>query len=112
LAKKGNTIVSGSLCLCIDNQLIYLYGATDRSFGHFGAHYRLTLEILQRAKEQTYSSFDLLGIAPPGSGQDHPLAGVTRFKQSFGGETVVYAGSYDLALNKLLYSTFKTLRSK
>lgn len=84
LAKKGATIVSGSLCLWIDDQLIYLYGATDRSFGPIGAHYWLTVQLLQRAQDAGKTSFDLLGIAPPGAGEDHPLAGVTRFKQSFG----------------------------
>lgn len=33
LAKKGKDIVSGSIILTYEKDLIYLYGATDRSFG-------------------------------------------------------------------------------
>lgn len=72
-----------------------MYGATDRAFGNIGAHYRLTMHIRSWAREHEYEKFDLLGIAPPGSDETHYLAGVTRFKESFGGETIVYAGSYD-----------------
>lgn len=75
--------MSGSLCLQVEQQLIYLYGATDRAFGAIGAHYRLTLHILAWARDHHMDQFDLLGIAPPGADTTHSLAGVTRFKQSF-----------------------------
>ena len=49
-----------------------------------------------------YSLYDLLGVAPPGR-EDHYLSGVTRFKQSFGGETIVSLGNYDRVFNSTLY---------
>lgn len=65
VAKKDNELVSGSLCLAHEQQLIYLYGATDRAWGNIGAHYRLTLHIRSRARDHQFTEFDLLGIAPP-----------------------------------------------
>ena len=110
IAKKDDQIVSGSVCLQIEKQLVYLYGATDRAFGAIGAHHRLTIQILSRAREHHLSSFDLLGIASPGAAADHPLQGVTRFKQSFGGETIVYTGAYDLVCSPRGYRAFKLWR--
>lgn len=111
VAKKDGEIVSGSVCLAHEQQLIYLYGATERAFGNIGAHYRLTIHIRGRARDHHYEQFDLLGIAPPGSWEDHTLAGVTRFKQSFWGTTVIYAGSYDCICSPWWYRAFKTWRT-
>jgi len=33
--------------LYVDDMLLYLYGATDRSFGHIGGHYRLMYETMR-----------------------------------------------------------------
>ena len=63
-AKKDDTIVSGALYLFYGKQLVYLYGATDRSFGAIGAQYRLTHEITKRGYKEKYTSLDLLGVAP------------------------------------------------
>ena len=111
LAKKWSEIVSWSVCLVYNHQLIYLYGATDRSFGHMWAHYRLTAHIAVWAHDAWLSTFDLFGISPPHVWLDHSLAGVTRFKQSFWGESIVYAGSYDLICSPLWYKAFTLWRS-
>ncbi len=37
----------------------------------------------------------------------HHLAGVTRFKNRFGGEQIEYVGNIDLVHNKLLYYIMK-----
>ena len=54
-------------------QMIYLYGATDRAYGDIGAHYWLTMHIRARARDRHFLTFDLLGIAPPGSDEKHHL---------------------------------------
>ena len=54
---------------------------------------------------------DLLGVAPLGSGPDHSLAGVTRFKEGFGGVRKEYVGSYDLLFNRTLYKAFRLMKS-
>lgn len=110
VAKKWDAIVSWSVCVQFWDQVIYLYWATDRWYGDIGAHYWLTLHIRARARDHHFLSFDLLGIAPPGSNEKHALYWVTRFKQSFWWKTIVYAGSYDLVCSKIGYQAFKAWR--
>lgn len=40
-------------------------------------------ETMRWARDHHFSTFDLLGVAPPGEEQGHDLEGVTRFKQTF-----------------------------
>jgi lipid II:glycine glycyltransferase (peptidoglycan interpeptide bridge formation enzyme) len=109
LAKKGQEIVSGSICLLDGKNMTYLYGATDRSYGDIGGHYWLTDQIASRAHDQGYMSLDLLGIAPLWH-PEHHLAGVSRFKQAFGGQTISYIGNYDCVFNGMLYKGFGWMR--
>lgn len=109
-AKKGDTIVSWSLCLIDKKQMYYLYGATDRSFGDIWGHYWLMDNIFYRWHEMWYESLDLLGISPLGY-TTHHLIWVTRFKKTFGGNIISYAWNYDLVFNPLLYKGFQFLKS-
>jgi lipid II:glycine glycyltransferase (peptidoglycan interpeptide bridge formation enzyme) len=109
LATKEGAIVSGSLFLFEGKQMTYLYGATDRSFGDIGGHYWLMYNSFCRWQQSGYLHCDLLGIAPFGF-PDHHLAGVSRFKQSFGGTAVSYVGNFDLVFNKMLYKGFQRLK--
>jgi hypothetical protein len=62
--------------------------------------------------------FDLLwdNVMPPsaksvGTKDDlHPWAGITRFKEGFGGRLVSSPGAYDLPLNKLGYFLYTAVR--
>lgn len=111
LAKKGKKIVSGSVVLHNDKDLIYLYGATDREHGAIWGHYRLTDQIMKRWSHHGYETYDLLWVAPPGQ-DDHYLSSVTRFKQAFGWETIVSVGNYDLVFNSLLYRAFQVVKTR
>lgn len=106
VAMQGETIVSGSICVWIGSDLYYLYGATDRSFGDIGWHYWLTDRIIEWGQQQWYKNFDLLWVAPPDAWSTHPLSGVTRFKQAFGGKTIMYLGNYDYVFSPWLYQAF------
>jgi lipid II:glycine glycyltransferase (peptidoglycan interpeptide bridge formation enzyme) len=110
LSKKWSSIVSGNVLLFHGDELIYLYGATDRSFWHIGSHYRLMYETMRRWRDHDFLLFDLLWVAPPGAQEGHYLEWVTRFKQSFGWKTISYVWNYDVVCNNLLYNTFKILK--
>lgn len=112
ISKKNDAIVSGSVCLFFEKELIYLYGATNRQWGDIGGHYWLTMEIAQRGHEQKYAILDLLGTSAPRDHEQHSLQGVTRFKQAFGGITRTYVGNYDIIFNTPLYNTFKWRKKK
>lgn len=110
LAMKWDEIVSGSVILWIGKDMYYLYWATNRAYGDIWWHYWLKDNIFERASKQWYISCDLLGVAPPYHMKWHYLEWVTRFKQSFGGKTVLYIGNYDLVFNSMLYRAMQALK--
>ena len=61
-------------------------------------------------KEQGIKHFDFWGIAPEGAPDDHPWKGFTKFKQSFGGRPVAYAGTYDIIINPFKYHLYQLVR--
>ncbi len=54
---------------------------------------------ISSAAEAGCSDFDLWGIPPPDARPGHPWEGLGLFKSEFGGETVAYAGAWELQLS-------------
>lgn len=67
------------------------------------ASYALQWAMMRDARELGARAHDLWGIAPPGSGPRHPWHGVGLFKKGFGGEEVVWAGTWDLVIAPAAY---------
>lgn len=67
------------------------------------ASYAIQWAMMRDAREQGATAHDLWGIAPPGAGPDHPWHGVGLFKKGFGGEEVVWAGTWDLVIDPAAY---------
>lgn len=96
----------------------YLYGASSSTNREVMAPYALHWAIIQEAKDRGDMTYDLLAIAPFAhdgytlTEADYRLAqkyaGITRFKQQFGGRGIHLLGSWDLVINSLVYQTFKT----
>jgi lipid II:glycine glycyltransferase (peptidoglycan interpeptide bridge formation enzyme) len=70
------------------------------------APYLLHWEIILDAKKQNLKEYNFLGVAP-NEDQNHPWAGITRFKKQFGGYQADILGSFDLPLKPLEYKLFK-----
>lgn len=89
----------------------YLYGASggDRSLM---APYLMHWEAMQRARENKCKIYDLLAIAPFEAGDKHPHAGLTRFKQQFGGQSIQLLGSWDLVGSGFWYTLYKLAQRK
>lgn len=110
LIKKDERVLAGAIILYYDQIASYLYGGSqsvnegDRSLM---APYLLQWESIKRAKARGCSIYDLLAVAPEGSGEDHPYAGITRFKSRFGGQTVQLLGSYDLVHKRFWYTLYR-----
>lgn len=90
LAYKDETPVAGLLGCVYGKTGIYYYGASSYEHRALMAPYLLQWEAIRHCKEQGCASYDLLGVAPQGSGQDHPWAGISSFKEKFGGTLVSY----------------------
>ena len=57
------------------------------------------------AKRKGLKYVDLFGIAPEDQ-PDHEWAGFTKFKKSFGGESVEYPGTWDVPVSSLGYRAY------
>lgn len=101
--------------------IFYDWGHT-RYYAHAAAYQRLNRQLgasaplvwqaMIDAKTAGAKLFDLWGVAPEGA-SNHPWAGITTFKNSFGGEIVSYIGTWDIPINKPkynLYSLYRKLR--
>jgi len=67
------------------------------------ASYALQWEMMRLVRGRGVTHHDLWGVAPPGAGPDHAWHGVGLFKKGFGGDEVVWAGSWDLVVDPTLY---------
>ncbi len=66
----------------------------------------LLWEMITDAKQRGMKSFDFWGIAATDD-PDHPRAGLTRFKRSFGGELKEYGGAWELPINSFKYQLYR-----
>lgn len=88
----------------------YMQSATDPNYKKLPATVALLSTAIFDAKAQGLKSFDFWGIAPDNAPEDHPWAGFTSFKKSFGGASKSYSGTFDLPLNIPKYSLYTFLR--
>lgn len=90
-----------------DDIASYLYGASSSQNRNLMAPYAAHFTAMKSAKEHGCKFYDLLQIAPANAPANHRYAGLTRFKELFGGERVDLIGSWDYVYEPVWYSLFK-----
>lgn len=108
VAYYDNKPLSGALISFYDGVASYLYGGSSNENREVMAPYLMHWQIMMDAKERGCQSYDLIGRARPGD-ETSSWAGLTRFKEQFGGEAVEILGSFDFVAKPLLYKIFKTV---
>ncbi len=98
----------------------FVYDSDDtRTYAHTGTsweHRKLRINkplvswMIMDAKAKGLKYVDLFGIAP-NDDPDHEWAGFTEFKKSFGGRSVAYPGTWDLAVSKQGYRLYQGIRA-
>lgn len=108
MTRIDDHVLAGSVCLFDDYHIIYYHGFAnrDKKLRNIGGHAYLKFEIMRWARENGFTYVDMMWGAPTGF-PDHPLAGVTKFKESLGGMKIEQYGSYDIVLNPLVYKIFE-----
>ncbi len=81
---------------------IYYYGASDYEHRSLMAPYLLQWEAIQLCKKAGCTRYDLLGIAPPESPANHPWAGISSFKEKFGGTVISYPPEQEITLRPMV----------
>lgn len=107
---RENQILAASLFFDYGDTRYYMQSAADIEYKKLPATVALLTKSIFDAKEKGIKYFDFWGIAPEGAPENHPWAGFTEFKKSFGGEARHYAGTYDIILKPSKYQLYKTLR--
>lgn len=110
-ATAQDQIIAASLFFDHQNTRFYMQSAADLEFKKLPATVALLSTAIFDAKAQGLKKFDFWGIAPENAPKNHPWAGFTSFKKSFGGYPVDYAGTYDLVFQPAKYRLYLLLRA-
>lgn len=103
-------IIAASLFFDDEDTRYYMQSASDYDYRRLPATVGLLTNAIFDAKEKGLKYFDFWGIAPDDAPKDHPWAGFTKFKKSFGGFPVEYCGTYDYVLKPTKYKLYNLAR--
>ncbi len=106
LAKFENIPVAGMIAVTYKDTTTYYYGASSNEYRNTMAPYLLQWHAIKEAKKEGFKYYDFMGISPEND-QKHKLAGVTDFKNKFGGIHLTYIQPQEHAFKKLLYLAYK-----
>ncbi len=108
IASYSGKPLAASLISFYGDTASYLYGGSSSEHREVMAPYAMHWRIMRDAKTRGMKKYDMLGRAKPGN-EKSKWAGVTRFKEQFGGDAIEVLGSYDFINKSLLYRVFKFL---
>ncbi|MBT4119586.1 MAG: peptidoglycan bridge formation glycyltransferase FemA/FemB family protein [Candidatus Peribacter sp.] len=108
---KQTEPIAGVLSVVWGERLIYYYGASNHAERAKMAPYLLQWESMRIGKAKGCTEYDLLGVAPPESSKTHPWAGISSFKEKFGGEVVMYPKEQMIILKPIAYHLLRIKRS-
>lgn len=83
----------------------YLYGASSSQMRNVMSTYALQWKAIEIAKANNCFEYDMFGIAPSPN-PSHPMYGLYKFKQGFGGEIYHQLGCWDYPIEEDKYNYF------
>jgi lipid II:glycine glycyltransferase (peptidoglycan interpeptide bridge formation enzyme) len=103
---EGQTLVSW-IMFTFNKRLYYPYGASRNIHRDVMASNLMMWEMIKFGKQQGCTLFDMWGSLGPNPDEKDPWFGFHRFKKGFGGDLIEFLGTYDLVINKQVYSMYK-----
>lgn len=94
-------VIAANIVVFFEKTAIYLHGASDYEHRNLMAPHLLQWEQINEAKKRSCIEYDFWGI------DEKKWPGVTRFKNSFGGQEISYPGAYDLVFKPVWYKIYK-----
>lgn len=110
VAERGGEVLAVHLLVSFGDTVTYVHGASSSRRRELMAPHVLQWESMRRAKARGFRYYDFFGIAPQAAAPAHLWAGITRFKEGFGGQRVRFPGAYDLVMNPLTYWLYNAAR--
>ena len=109
-SKTSKIPIAASLFFDTEKTRFYMQSGADPDYHKFPATLAILSEAIKDAKAKNLENFDFWGIAPENAKKNHPWAGFTKFKKSFGGTEVDYAGTHDIILKPAKYRLYHLFR--
>jgi len=103
-------IIAAALSYRDEHTVYYAHAAADYDHRKFNASTALLSSMIMTAKNEGYTAFDLYGVTTS-EDPKHRWAGFTRFKKTFGGETVQLSPTYEIPVVPLPYHLYRAARS-
>lgn len=103
VAKKNGEYLAAIMVSFYGEVATYLHGGFSEKHRSLMAPYICQWEAIKCARNEGCKYYDFWGVSESDS-PDDPWAGISRFKEGFGGEKVVYPGTYDLVLRPFWYN--------
>lgn len=103
--------VAMALIYCDENGWYYSHAASYPAARKLQVMQPLVAHCIMEAHRFKAAFFDLYGIAPPAAPSTHPLAPITKFKESFGGQKVAFSGTWELPIKQFRYLLYKMIRT-
>lgn len=88
-----------------EHRATYLYGASSSTMRNVMPTYALQWKAIQLAKAYDCKEYDMFGIAP-NLNPSHPMHGLYKFKEGFGGEIYHQLGCWDYPIDAEKYDMF------
>lgn len=101
--------IAAALVYDYDHTRYYAHAAADFDHRKLEAGSIILLQSILDAKAEGQKIYDFWGITTS-TDPNHPWYGFTKFKKSFGGHQVDYAGTYDLILKPFRYTCYSLFR--
>jgi lipid II:glycine glycyltransferase (peptidoglycan interpeptide bridge formation enzyme) len=103
--------ICAAISTFVGDKAIYYFGAStsDRELNKLKAPTLLQWAMMKHAKAQGCKTYDFLGIAPENEPK-HAYAGITQFKNGFGGYRKTYGPGRELPLDNWWYLIYKVIK--
>ena len=111
LAEYEGKIIAGTVIGYYGPTMAYLHSASDYGTRVLHAPYLLKWHAIREGRKNGKTRCDLWGVAPPAASENHPWAGITKFKEGFGGRYEEYVGAYDYVYRPGWYRLFNVARN-
>ena len=109
IAEYGQKSIAAIIVIFSGINAVYTHGASSDSDRNLMASHLLQWKAILESMKRDCEFYDFWGVSPADE-EDHPWAGISRFKRGFSGTEVKYMGCYDLPYQKIFYKTYQSLR--